>query len=128
MTEEKNKKEKKQIKKSDDTDDIEVRAKKIGVAALLDVPTNANKKSIQTLSEDIARKNRMVIFDKNAKDKTLHVAMIDAQDVNALNILRFIAQKDRMNITVYLTSEEIMQKLFAMYGSAEDAVQDVVQS
>ncbi len=128
MTEEKNKKEKKKIQKTDDTDDIEVRAKKLGVAMLLDLPTNANKKSIQTLSEDIARKNRMVIFDKNTKDKVLHVAMVDVQDVNALNILRFIAQKDRMNITVYLTSEEIMQKLFAMYGSAEDAVQDVVQS
>lgn len=128
MTEEKNKKGKKQIKKTDDTDDIEMRAKKLGVAVLLDMPTNANKKSMQMLSEDIARKNHMVIFDKNTKDKVLHVAMVDVQDVNALNILRFIAQKDRMNITVYLTSEEMMQKFFAMYGSAEDAVKDVVHS
>ncbi len=134
MTEQdKNKKENivnKNKKKSigDSVDDIKVRAKKLGVKALVEMPTNANKKSVQTLSEDIARKNHMIIFDSDKKTNTLHVAMVEPQDVNALNILRFIAQKDRMNITVYLASDEVMEGLFKLYGSAEQAVEDVVQS
>ncbi len=134
MTEQdKNKKENiinKNKKKSigDPVDDIKVRAKKLGVKALVEMPTNANKKSVQTLSEDIARKNHMIIFDSDKKTNTLHVAMVEPQDVNALNILRFIAQKDRMNITVYLASDEVMEGLFKLYGSAEQAVEDVVQS
>lgn len=112
----------------DFTDDIEVRAKKMGVKALVEVPTNANQKSVQLLSEDIAEQNNMVIFDSDKKTNTLHVAMRDPQDVNALNVLRFIAQKDRMNITVYLASNEVMEQLFKLYGSAEEAVEEVVQS
>ena len=124
-----NKTQDSQSKKSDvDTVDIKARADELGVEFLLDVPSNANRESVQTLSEDIARMHHMVIFDKDKKKNTLHVAMLDPQDVNALNVLRFIAQKDRMNIVVYLTTEEILDKLFALYGSAEEAVKEVMQS
>ncbi len=113
---------------SDSNDDINLRAKKLGVKALVEMPTNANQKSVQSLSEDIAQKNHMVIFDSDKKTNTLHVAMKEPQDVNALNVLRFIAQKDRMNITAYLASDDVMDQLFKLYGSAEKAVEDVVQS
>jgi len=108
--------------------DVEVRAKKLGVKALVEMPTDADKKSVQSLSEDIARQNHMVIFNSDKKTNTLHVAMTEPQDVNALNVLRFIAQKDRMNITAYLASSEVMEGLFKLYGSAEQAVEEVVQS
>ena len=121
-----NKSKKKSI--GDPVDDVKVRAKNLGVKALVEMPTNANKKSVQSLSEDIARKNHMIIFDSDKKTNTLHVAMVKPQDINALNVLRFIAQKDRMNITVYLASDEVMEGLFKLYGSAEKAVEDVVQS
>ncbi len=109
-------------------DSIEVRAKQMGVEVLTEVPTNADKDSVQSLSEDIARQNHMIIFDTDKKTNTLHVAMSNPQDVNALNVLRFIAQKDRMNIVAYLASDEVMEGLFKLYGSAEQAVEDVVQS
>ncbi len=118
-------------KKKDETLDEEQfkkQAADLGVGVIFDVPSNANRESIQTLSEDIAKQNRMVIFNKDKKTKTLHVAMIDTQSVNALNVLRFIAQKDRMNIEIYLTPENVLEKLFELYGSAEDAVDKVVES
>ena len=121
-------KENKKSSITDVNDDIEVRAKKLGVKVIVEIPTNANQESIQTLSEEIARQNHMVIFDSDKKTNTLHVAMLEPQNVNALNVLRFIAQKDRMNITVYLASNEAMEQLFKLYGSAEKAVEDVVQS
>jgi len=130
MQQDKTKKEeeKKSVSKSVDAESVEPQASELGVKTLSDVPSNVNKKSIQTLSEDIARQNQMIIFDKDKKSNTLHVAMIDPQNVQALNILRFIAQKDRMNITVYLATEDVMEKLFSLYGSAEKAIEDVIQS
>ena len=109
-------------------DQIISRAKDLGVKYVTEMPTNANRESIQLISEDIARKNKIAIFDRDRKDKMLHVAMSDVQDVNALNILRFIAQKDHMSIEVYLTSDDLLDKLYGLYGSAEKAVEDVVQS
>ncbi len=109
-------------------DQIISRAKDLGVKYVIEMPTNANRESVQLISEDIARKNKIAIFDRDKKDKILHVAMSDVQDVNALNILRFIAQKDHMSIEVYLTSDDLLDKLYGLYGSAEKAVEDVVQS
>ncbi len=113
---------------NDSDDAIVARAKELGVEALLSVPSRSSRESIQSLAEDIARKNHMVIFDKDVASNTLHVAMVDVQSVDALNVLRFIAQKDRMNIAVYLISDILLEKFFALYGSAEKAVEDVVQS
>ncbi|PID52653.1 MAG: hypothetical protein CR972_00715 [Candidatus Moraniibacteriota bacterium] len=112
---------------ADDTSMV-AKAKELGVKLLSEMPQNANKKSIQMISEDIARKNKMAVFDVDKKTKTLHVAMADPQDVNALNILRFLAQKDRMNIELYLIREILLESLYSLYGSAERAVEDVVQS
>lgn len=109
-------------------DQIISRAKDLGVKYVMEMPTNANRESVQLISEDIARKNKIAIFDRDKKEKILHVAMSDVQDVNALNILRFIAQKDHMSIEVYLTSDDLLEKLYGLYGSAEKAVEDVVQS
>ena len=104
------------------------KAQEIGVQFLSEMPINANKKSIQTLSEDIARQNRMVVFDVDKKENIMHIAMVDPQDVNALNVLRFIAQKDRMNMELYLIPPLLLESFFSLYGSAERAVEDVVQS
>lgn len=109
-------------------DDIEQLANELGVKVLADMPTHANRESVQSLSEDIARKNRMVIFDKDKKTNTMHVAMAEPRDVNALNVLRFIAQKDHMNIEAYIAPDGILDSLYGLYGSAEKAVMDVVQS
>jgi type IV pilus assembly protein PilB len=119
---------KEKISEPVDVKDLSVKAEELGVKFLSEPPSNANKKSVKTISEDIARQNQMVVFDVDKKTNTLHVAMVDPQNVNALNVLRFIAQKDRMNIEPYLISESLLDNLYSLYGSAERAVEDVVQS
>jgi type IV pilus assembly protein PilB len=120
--------EKKDKKISVDSADIETLAKKLGVQFLVEMPVNASQESVKMLSEDIALQNKMIIFNKDKEEKTLHVAMVDPQNVNALNMLRFIAQKDRMSIVVYLVTEELYDKMFTLYGGAEKAVEDVVEA
>lgn len=133
QTEEKNTTEEQEISQTEQKDGgvvdaLEKKAQDLGVKFLAELPSNANKKAVQMLSEDIARQNQMAIFDVDKKTQTLHVAMIDPQNINALNVLRFVAQKDRMNIDVYLTSAIILENIYGLYGSAERAVEDVVQA
>ncbi|MCK4635820.1 MAG: type II/IV secretion system protein [Candidatus Moranbacteria bacterium] len=108
--------------------ELEIRAEELGVKPLSKLPNKIKAEALGVVSEEIARKNRIGIFDKDRETSILHVAMIDPQDIDALNILRFIAQKDRLNVEVYLTTEEILEEIFAHYGSAGGAVENVVQS
>ncbi len=108
--------------------ELEIKADELGVKPLLKLPGKVRAEAIGMVSEEIARKNRIGIFDKDRETSVLHVAMIDPQDIDALNILRFIAQKDRLNIEIYLTTEEVLEDIFKHYGSAEGAVENVVQS
>lgn len=108
--------------------DLEIKAEQLGVKALLKLPNKVKAEAISVISEDIARKNKIGIFDKDRDHAILHVAMLDPQDSDALNILRFIAQKDRLNVEIYLTNEKVLEEIFSYYGSARDAVENVVQS
>lgn len=113
----------------DDPDQtLKQRAEAMGVKALEDVPEHVQRDVMKILAEDIAREHSMAVFAKDESSETLHVAMLDPQDVYASNVLRFIAQKDRLSIDVYLTTPEILEKLFEFYANAEDAVEKVVQS
>lgn len=113
---------------ADHASEVQRRAAEMGVKPLEEFPENADRTAVTMLTEDIAREHKMVIFSKDAATATLRVAMVDPQDMYASNVLRFIAQKDRLNIDVYLTTPEILEKLFELYASAEEAVQRVVRS
>lgn len=107
---------------------LEIRAEELGVKPLLKLPDKVQSEAIGMISEEIARKNKIGIFDKDREKSVLRVAMVDPQNIDALNILRFIAQKDRFNVEVYLTTEDILEEILNYYGSAGGAVEDVVQS
>lgn len=111
-----------------DAQSLQQRAEAMGVKVLAEMPENAQQAAIVMLAEDIARKHRMAVFAKDDATLTLHVAMVDPQDVYASNVLRFMAQKDQLSIEVYITTPEILEQLFELYANAEDAVQNVVRS
>ncbi len=90
------------------------------------VPKNLSGEAAGLIPKDVAAKHRMVAFDK-AGNK-LKVAMLDSQDIDALNALRFIAEKERLKIEIYKTSPEIFNELFETYASPSEAVREAVQS
>ncbi len=89
---------------------------------------DVDRSVLEYISEEIARENGVVIF--SIKDRVGHVAMLDTSDINALNILRFVAQQkddiDRMEL--YRVPQKIFGEILKSYGTAERAVHDVVQS
>jgi type IV pilus assembly protein PilB len=105
---------------------LEKKAKDLGVLFLVDAPRKIDKKTIVTISEEVARKYQMVVFEK--KGRVLKVAMINPQDVEALNVLRFVAEKDEMEVEIYLVTATVFQEIAANYSSAEKAVEEVMRS
>lgn len=79
------------------------------------------------ISEDIARANHLIAFEK--KDGLVRVALVDPQNINALNVLRFISEKTQLRFEVYLTSLKIFQDMVAQYvGSAEKVIEEALES
>ncbi len=113
---------------SDTKVSLEKRAQELGVTYLSNVPKNLQKEDITLISEEVSRRYGIVTFHKEVATNMLHVAMTDPQNLHALNVLRFLAQKEKLGIEVYLASEDVIEDLQNHYGSAEKAVQSAVQS
>lgn len=105
---------------------ISKRARELGVPYLAEKPKAADKKVLGVISEEVARKNKMVPFEK--KGSTVKVAMVNPQDVGALNVLRFVAENNKLEIEIYLVSEELFVELAQQYSSTEKAVKEVMES
>ena len=107
-------------------EDVKAHAKQLGIPYLLIKPAKIEREVVQMISEDVARKYGIAVFEKN--DGILKVASTDPQNIDALNVLRFIAQKDRLSVDLYFTNQKVLDELYKFYGSAEQAIEDVVQS
>ncbi|MCX6765720.1 MAG: GspE/PulE family protein [Candidatus Moranbacteria bacterium] len=105
---------------------IEERAKAFGVLFLPEAPNKIEKKVINLIPEDVAREQHLAAFEK--KERLLKVAMVNPQDIEALNILRFITEKEKLEIEIYLISLQTFQDIIAQYSSTEKAVEEVIQS
>lgn len=104
------------------------RADDLGVPFLDSVPKNLDSEAVRMISEEVSRRYGIVTFFKDASSQTLHTAMVDPQNLQALNILRFLAQKEKLGIEVYLTTQNVIEDLQESYGSAEKAVASAVHS
>lgn len=107
---------------------LEQRAKDLGVTLLLKVPKEASSEAVVLISEEVSRKYNLAIFSKDDVTATIHVAMRDPEDIDGLNILRFLAQKDNLNIQAYLATDDVLEDLQGMYGSAEKAISSAVEA
>jgi len=116
----------KKTKASIDASELEKKAVSIGAEALKSVPKNIDGSVINIIPQEVAEKNRMVVFEKN--DNSIQVAMEDPQDINALNVLRFIAEKERVEITIFLASGEMIDEMMDLYAGPTEMVKEAVQS
>lgn len=117
---------KKDEKKGDNSSGLSSRATALKIPLLETVPTEIDKAVISIIPEESARKYRMVPFRK--KKDTLHVAMIDPQDFEALNVLRFLAEKEHLVIEVSLTSEKIFNDIVKKYSGTDRALNEAILS
>lgn len=116
MPEEKNKNEK----------TIEARASELGLKCLKEAPKEIDKKYSKLIPESIASQHNIFAFGRDGN--LIQVAMVDPQDLEARNILSFLAERNKLSFDIYLVDDSVMQQMLGRHQSAEKAVEDVMQS
>lgn len=106
--------------------DLNALAKNLGVPLLEELPLSVDKATLAIIPEEAATKYRMAAFEKNGD--TLSVAMVNPQDFEALNVLRFLAEKERLEIEVFLTSETLFSQLIKRYAGTDQALEEAIKS
>jgi type IV pilus assembly protein PilB len=117
----------KKINKKQNNKELEKIAKDLGVGFLSKAPKDIDKKYSKIIPEEVAKKYKMVSFAKEGRN-TIKVAMVDSQDVEAKNILSFLAERNKVDFDIYIVSLEVFQDIISKHHSAEKAVEDVMIS
>ena len=132
MSEEKNKKQIKtknfstdNSQQDQDSNPLAEKANFLGMPYLEEAP-KINNEVLDIISRDIAIQHKIIAFEKNGKK--VKVGIVDPNDINALNILRFIVEKKKIELDLYLISEEIFQDMAEQYsGGAEKVIQEAME-
>lgn len=106
--------------------EVAERAKSLNVPLLEAAPQSVSREVLLLIPEDSARKYGMVPFKK--EQEVLSVAMVNPQDFEALNVLRFLAEKERLGIEVYLASERVFNDIAKAYTGTDVALKDAILS
>ena len=106
--------------------DIAAQAASLGIPFLEVMPENVDKAVLTIIPEDAARKYRMTAFQRVGD--TLYVAMVDPQDFEAFNVLRFLAEKERLGIDISLVSEKVFNEMVKAYTGTDRVLKDAILS
>lgn len=100
-------------------------AKSLGIPYLEEVPEIAGE-VLSIIPPDVARQNGIIAFEKNGQK--IKTGIIDPGDTNALNVLRFISEKKKLEFNLYLIDNEMFEEMVAQYaaGGAKDAIKEAV--
>lgn len=108
------------------SEDLQMVAKSLGVPFLGELPPSVDKAVLMIIPEEAAAKYKMAAFER--KDGVLSVAMVNPQDFEALNVLRFLAEKEQLGIEVFLSSEAIFAQLMKHYVGTDQALEEAIKS
>jgi len=99
----------------DELEDLKRKADFLGMPFIAKCPQGVPSEAIIAIRPSVVEKYHVVPFD--IKDQILSVAMLDPQDINALNALRFIGENSGLGIATYLTTETVFKDIFRIYES-----------
>ena len=97
-----------------------------GIKLLTELPKTISGAVINLVSKEAAERYEIMAFEKT--DELLKVAMVDPENMEALNILGFVAEGEGRRLEVYRISKEDFAVLFSNYTEASDALNDAIQS
>lgn len=89
-------------------------------------PKEVRNEVISLIPEEVARKYKIIAFEK--KDDIIRVAMVDPGDMEALNALRFMAEKESLRLEIYATSQDIFDEVYRYYSGPTEILKEAVKS
>lgn len=111
---------------ADNVTTFAARAKTFGIPFLAEAPREVEKILLSVIPEDTAKRYGMIPFRK--ENGILYVAMINPQDFEALNVLRFLAEKEQVSIEIYLTSQKVFSDIAKHYTETDTALKEAIFS
>lgn len=106
--------------------DIKARASQLGLLFLESAPREISREVLEYIPEETAQKYRIAPFLR--EDNVLSVAIVNPQDFEALNVLRFLSEKENLSIDTYLVTEEVFQDIVKRYVGTDQALKDAILS
>jgi type IV pilus assembly protein PilB len=101
-------------------------AELLGIPFVASLPKSFDKKLLKYIPEETARMFRMFPYD--LQEKTLFVGLEDPQNIQALNILRFLSEKENIEIQVALIKKELLEEVLKQYQGTEKVVSNAILS
>lgn len=105
---------------------LQEKAQNLGIPYISDLPESFEKKFLAYIPEETAKTFRM--FPYNLEGGVLYIALEDPQNVQTLNTLRFLAEKENVEIQVALTSSKTIDACLRQYQGTEKALSNAILS
>ncbi len=96
------------------------------IAKLNKVPKKIDSNVISLIPEEVAKKYKIVAFGREGN--VVKIAMVDPRDIGALNALRFVSEKENVELEVYETKQSIFDELINAYSGPTEILKAAVQS
>lgn len=96
------------------------------VPILAELPKQLEKRVLEIIPEETARTHHLFSFEK--REATLLIAMVYPGDFDAMNVLRFLAEKEMVSIEIYGTTEAVFQEAMKRYTGTDKALKDAILS
>lgn len=111
--------------KANGLSELSKKAKALGMPYLKEIP-KIDADVLKIVSQDIARQHKIIAFEKDKKK--IKFGIVDPNDINALNVLRFIVEKVNLELNLYLITQKMFEEMVAQYsGGAEKAIQEAME-
>lgn len=89
-------------------------------------PSEIKREVISVIPQEVAQKHRMAVFEREGNH--IKVAMEDSKSIDALNVLRFVAEKEKVEVEIYEADAEVIDEMLQFYAGTTDFVQQAVKS
>lgn len=93
---------------------------------LNEAPKNIAGSVVNVIPKEVARKYEMMAFERS-KD-VLKVAMLHPENMEALNVLNFVSEKEKIKVEIYTVTQKTFSALFAFYNETNEAIKEAVDS
>lgn len=108
---------------------LEERAKAAGVRYKKSVNQRDIRRDVLAIiPEETARRFRIAAIGRNKKKNTVELIMVDPHDIQALNVLRFLAKKTGERFEIFLVEEPVFDAVLSLYETTERALKEVVDT
>ncbi|MDO9231365.1 MAG: GspE/PulE family protein [bacterium] len=96
------------------------------IAHLEKTPKKIEESAINLIPREVSEKYRIAAFEK--RGNLVKIAIVNPKDMGALNALRFVAEKENVEMEVYLVSEEVFCEIIEQYSGPAEALKEAVKS